>query len=431
MNNHHWDIRARAVYRARFGILVSAVLMFLLFLPAAVSAVTIDGSSRSYLQTRESYSSNRLTPGFEYLDLAIGDAAGQDLSIHFGGWARYDFREETGKSDLQYAYVSYKRKYDNSIVNLGRVLVYEGVAEAERVDGGYARTDLMGNFSISAFGGVPAETGIDLPGNNIIYGGRLAHEMPNLYRIGISGLKEEKDNNDFRKEEGVDLWLRPIDKVELNGRSTYDSVTRGWMEHAYNLVLGPFDKFRLITDASRYDYGAFFRTATTTALQFSPGLLDPNEKARSVGEEVSFAATERLSISANYRFYRYTIAGNASSFGGRINYAVGSGTAAGVSVNRMDGDTERLKYTQFRVYGLQRIGKINIALDLIDVVFDERFAGSRNSYSASLAAAYDLTRSLRVGVDVEYLNNPLVERDLRAFAKIIYRFGVKLGGGAS
>ncbi len=431
MKNNRCDLRTRGVRRARCRVLVLTVLMLFQLLPAVVFAVALEGASRSYLLARESNSSNRLLPGYEYLDLAIGEEAGKDLSIHFGGWTRYDFRQETGKTDLQYAYVSYKRKYDNSIVNLGRVLVYEGVAEAERVDGGYARTDLIGNFSVSAFGGAPAETGIDLPGNNVIYGGRLSHQMPDVYRIGVSALKEEKNSTDFRKEEGIDLWFRPIDKVELMGRSTYDSVTRGWMEHAYNLVLAPFDKFRLITDASRYDYAAYFRTATSAALQFTPGLLDPNEKACSVGEAVSYAATDRVSVFANYRFYRYSIAGDASSYGGRVHYSAGRDAAAGVSVNRMDGDTERLKYTQFSLYGLRRFGKINLALDFIDVVYDERISGDKNAYSVSLAAAYDLTQSLRLGVNVEYLNNPLTDRDIRAFAKIIYRFGVKLGGGAS
>jgi hypothetical protein len=118
-------------------------------------------------------------------------------------------------------------------------MVFEGVA-AERVDGAYARTDLAGGLGISAFGGSPVEVGIDTPGNNIIYGARLSHQLPNLYGIGVSFLKEEKNDTDFRKEQGVDLWFRPIE-VELLGRSSIMPTRRG-DEHTYNLIFGPFDR---------------------------------------------------------------------------------------------------------------------------------------------------------------------------------------------
>ena len=47
---------------------------------------------------------------------------------------RYDFKQETAKTDLQYGYLSYKRRTDNTVLNFGRVMVFEGVA-SERVDG--------------------------------------------------------------------------------------------------------------------------------------------------------------------------------------------------------------------------------------------------------------------------------------------------------
>lgn len=394
-----------------------------------VRALTVDGTSRSYLSARESVGGNTFLPGYEYLDFSIGDISGDEISVHFGGWARYDFKQEDARQDLQYAFLSYKRKYDNTMVNLGRVMVFEGVA-AERVDGIYARSDIAGPaLGISAFGGQPAETGIDTPGNNIIYGARLFHQKPSLYTVGLSYLREEKNSSDFREEEGVDLWFRPVDKVELLGRSSYNTVTRGWMEHSYNLVLGPFDKLRFTTQAANVHYKAFEAESTTPALQFTTGLLDPAERATLIGEEVSYAATDTVTVFANYRLYAYKIAGDASSYGGRVNYSHGRGNAAGFAVNRMDGDEKRLKYTEYRLYGARRIGRIELAVDLIDVAFDEDISGTGNSYSATLAAAYELTRSLKLGADVEYQKNPFFDKDVRVFAKIIYSFGTKIGGG--
>ncbi len=415
--------------RERFRLSAALIPLLLFFVTAApLPAVTLDGSSRSYFTTGQSISAANLRPGYEYLDLSLGDLGNQQLSMHFGGWARYDFKEQTATSDLQYAYLSFRSTANNAVVNVGRTLVFEGVA-AERIDGAYARTDLAGNFGLSVFGGVPAETNIETPGNNLIYGARISHQTPDLYRIGISALKEEKNSEKFREEAGVDLWLRPIEKVELLGRSTYDAVSHDWMEHSYDLVLGPFDKVRFVTEASRYLYAPLFRTTTNNAFVFGSGLLDPAEKVFSLGEEISFAVTDQVTVYANYRFYNYRIAGDAKSFGGRVNYARGKDTAAGFSVMRMDGDSDRLRYTQYRLYAAHTVGKLDLAVDLIDLVFDGAASGTNNSYSATLAVGYELGRSLKIGADVEYRTSPVVDRDVLFFAKLIYRFGFKAGGG--
>jgi hypothetical protein len=74
---------------------------------------------------------------------------------------------------------------------------------------------------------------------------------------------------------------------------------------------------------------------------------------------------------------------------------------------------------------------MDIAIDLIDLVFDETASGTDNSYSATLALGYEFTRSLKLGADVEYRTSPLVDREVLFFAKLIYRFGFSIGGGAS
>lgn len=411
------------IVRSLFAL--SLILVMLVASSTVISAITLDGSSRSYLRSEQSISENNLLPGYEYLDLSLGDVGNENISIHFGGWGRFDFKQETGETDLQYAFVSYKYRYDNAFVNLGRVMVFEGVA-AERLDGGYARTDLAGNFGVSLFGGVPAETSINAPGNNVLYGARLSHQSAGLYRIGISALRQERDDGDVREDAGVDIWLQPANRVEVTGLSVYDSIDDSWKEHAYSLVLGPFDKIRLITDASWYDYSSFFRPASTAAFTFTTGLLDPAETAWHLGEEIQYSLSDKINVFANYRIYRYEKAGDASSYGGRVNYAHGEGTAAGLSVNRADGDTDRLKYTQYRLYGAAMMGTTQIAVDLIDLAFDN----SDDSYSATLALAYNVTPSLILAGDAEYLTSPTFERDVRLLARIIYRFGFKTGGGA-
>jgi hypothetical protein len=409
-----------------FFALIALILMLCVVLPAVAAAATLDGSSRSYLRAGEGLSSDNLRPGYEYLDLSLGGLGDPKLSFHFGGWGRYDFKQQTGNTDLQYAFLSYRDTANNAVVNLGRTLVFEGVA-AERVDGIYARTDLASNFGLSLFGGRPAETNINAPGNDLIYGARISHHMPDVYRIGVSALQEEKNDADFREEAGIDLWVRPAGLVELLGRSAYDSVGNDWMEHSYDLVLGPFDRFRFVTQAWQYLYGPYFRATTTNAFAFGTGLLDPGEKATALGEEVQFTANDKVAVYANYRFFKYRTAGDAQAYGGRVNYSHGKNNAMGLSIMRMDGDDDRLQYIQYRLYAARRIGKVDLAVDLIDLAFDE--GGIDDSYSAVLAALYEVTPSLRIGADAEYLTSSTVDRDVLLMAKIIYLFGFSTGGG--
>jgi hypothetical protein len=400
-----------------------------LSLAAAAWAVSLEGTSRSYLLSREDFQ-RKLLPGYEYLDFSVRDMGAESISGHFGGWGRFDFREETGDTDIQYAFVSYKRKTDNSVVNLGRVTVFEGVA-AERVDGVYARTDLPAGFGISAFGGSPVETVANTAGNDIVYGTRLSHQKQGLYAVGVSFLKAEKNDTDFRKEEGVDLWFRPLDKVELLGRSSYNAETKGWMEHAYNLILGPFDKVRLNTELAKISYFDYFTFGIPGVVSpaFRLGLdgLAPTDKLTILGEEVQFAATGKLAFAVNYRSLNYDIFGDASSYGARAAYTASKESGAGLSVNRVKGDARKNKYWEYRAYAYRVMGKVNVALDLIDVGYDEDINGVSRSSSASIAAGYALSENLKVGADVEYMKTPDFDKDIRVFARLIYSFAVSPG----
>jgi hypothetical protein len=401
-------------------------------MPFSSPAASITGDSNTYLQSRETADSQKILGAYEYLDFAIQNLGNESISFHTGGWLRYDLNgEEFDKEtayDLQYSYLSFKSKTDNAIVNLGRVMVFEGVA-AERVDGLYARTDLKWNFGISAFGGVPVETEINEPGNNLIYGAHMTHQLPGLYKIGLSYLKEEKNSEDFRKEEGVDIWIHPINKVDISGRSNYNGITKGWMENTYNLILGPFSKLRLTTEASWINYKDYFTGATSPAFSLQSGILDPNEKLQRLGEDVAYAVTDKVSIGVNYTKYDYEISGSAKSYGGNIRYTVVAQGGAGLSLRRMDGESDNLKYNEYRVYGYKKIDKFDLAVDLLDVDYDNPINGVSNAYSASIAGQYDLTERWKLGADVEYQKNPDLNKDVRVFLKAIYHFDIGSGTG--
>jgi hypothetical protein len=93
----------------------------------------------------------------------------------------------------------------------------------------------------------------------------------------------------------------------------------------------------------------------------------------------------------------------------------------------MDGDTDRLKYDEYRIYMSKKISKADIAIDLLDVKYKEDINGVDNAYSATLAAGYELTEKLKAGADVEYSKNPDFDKDVRLFLKFIYQFDAELG----
>lgn len=417
---------------------VLLLVLILLLAPSESPAASLAGNSRTYVLSRESAAGANLMPLYEYLDFNVQDLGKETISVHFGGWLGYDLQDDTfgsnkkKGSELQYGYVSYRAKERNAVVNLGRVMVFEGIA-AERVDGIYARTDLVKGIGISAFGGAPVETGIDLPGNSTVYGGRISHQYQGLYIIGASYLNENKDNakvntDIWRREGGIDLWARPMNKVELAGRSSYNFQTVGWMEHSYYLIFGPFDKVRINTEAAWINYGDYFASSTSNVFKLIPGgILDPKEKVSILGPEVFYAINEKWGISADYKTYSYDIAGSASYYGVKATYRTPESYTAGLSIHKMDGDANRFKYDEYRGYASKKINKFNVAIDLLDVKYKEPINKVTDAYSATLAGGYDLTRKLKLGIDVEYSKTPDFDKNVRFFMKLNYQFDAELG----
>ncbi len=408
------------------------LLLTVFIMPIPSSAASLEGDSRTYVLYRETAAKEKVLGGYEYLNFAVQDLGSDSISFHTGGWLRYDLKGDLPGSksanDIQYAYLSVRGQNNNAVLNLGRVMVFEGVA-AERVDGAYARTDLKGGFALSAFGGVPVLTNEgDDSGTNSIYGARIAHRMDDLYTVGLSYLKQQKNSLDFREEGGIDLWFRPFNKVELMGKSTYDAITKRWMQDNVNLLLGPFANLRFDTEFSWIDYQSYFAATTNSAFLLQPGgFLDPLEQLTVLGETVSYEAGDNLSCSVDYKKYGYSIAGSASYYGAGFRYGAPRSMTAGVSVHRMDGETDRLNYDEYRAYAFKKLGHYDLTVDLLDVKYKEAVNGVSSAYSATLAAGYEVSERLLLGADVEYAKNPDFDKDVRMFVKMVYNFDVAGG----
>lgn len=422
--------RIRCLFRdSLFPILISVFLF-----PNVSFALTPGGESRTYIQMKETSDSDTLIPFYEYLDFSLDRISDKNISFHFSGWLSYDLADESYDkkydNDLQYAYLNVYNDSGDINLKLGRFYVFEGVA-ADQVDGAYAQQIIGGRLGLALYGGVPVETDFDDRDGDYVYGGRIFDGIPGVYTLGISYLKENNDSDDFREEAGADLWVRIGSAVEIFGKSAYNIETSGWQEHNYYAVIGPFGGFSLKPIYTWVDYENFFTAATSSAFEFAPFAIDPEETLQTFGGSVEYAFGGSYALIGDYVDYSYDVAGDAQYYGGRLVYRGGPlsrsfarSNAFGLEFHRMDGDTDSLKYDEYRAYGLINIGRFDLSVDLIDVAYEEDVYGEDNAYSVASALGFTMSKSARLAADVEYGKNPEFDYELKGFLKFIYRFGV-------
>ncbi len=385
-----------------------------------------------------------LYPAYEYLRLSTSSklSDGSTLGLYMGGWGRVDFADKTtdrvhSDTDLQYFYLSYRAATNNAVVNLGRQFVTEGVA-SEKIDGLYARSDFTAGIGAAAFIGQPVTTDMpNTPSNknaNLVYGARVSHSMPKLYTLGISALKSEAEKNSrYREEEGIDLWVHPVQMVDLTGRSSYNSITNGWMEHAYTLTLSPLTNLKISASVTNINYTDFFYNMTTPALSLTNGILTPGEAFIALGAGASYTFLKDYTVSADYKNYSYDIAGSADYFGGKLAYSSPEIITAGLAYHRMEGANNRLRYDEYRLYALRKLGHMEVSADFIDIRYDKSINGVTDSFALTGSAGYEINEQLKIGADLEYSRNPDFDREVRGLMKLTYLFDTKHseGGGKS
>lgn len=408
------------------------ILGLLLFsgLPAAVDAASLTVDSNTILRMREKFDGRSDYPLYEYLNVSVDSQWHQGfVTADFGGWGRVDLRNQrTGSPNdkaMQYGHVGYSGKMNNLSFQAGRQFIAEGVA-TERLDGLYLRNDLAAGFTTAAFVGMPVVTQTDFLGGDLLYGGRIAHSVKRFYTVGISALKVDEDGDRIREEEGIDLWVHPWDKVDITGRSTYNSITSSWMEHAYSVMVVPLAALRVHADLSAVNYRDYFHSVTTNALKLKTGFIDPLEKVFSLGGGIGYTAFNRLNLSADYKNYHYEIAGDAQYYGGRAGLLLPAAFTAGIAVHRMEGENDKLRFDEYRVFVSKRVGKADLTADFFNVHFDSPINGIKSTYSVIVAASYEITPRWKVAADVEYGKTVDFDERVSGLVKLNYYFDVKL-----
>jgi hypothetical protein len=399
--------------------------------PSMASDFSISGESTTIFRMRTTVDKKDIFPAYEYLRLNMTDnrSDGSGVSFHLGAWGRADLGDNSTSSstnsDLQYAYLTYHAPKNNTAVSIGRQFINEGVA-TERVDGLYLRSDFAYGIGAAAFFGNSVITEPTYQGGTLIYGTRISQTDKKYYTVGLSALKSEReDNSRYREEEGVDLWLRPLRQVDLTGRSTYNSITDGWMEHSYAATYAPLSNLSLGADFSRINFKDYLYGMTTSALSFTNPVWRINERQTAVGVNAAYTVIKNLTLAADYKHFSYDQSGDASYFGGKASYSFPEAFVVGAGFHRMDGDIGRLRYVEMRAFASKKIGHADLTLDVTDTNYDNKINGIKDSYTITAAAGYEINRNLKVGADVEYSRNPDFDSEFRGLLKAIYTFDTK------
>ena len=405
-----------------------------LIAPAIASDYTLSGESRTIVRMRTTTDDKDLFPLYEYLNMSLSKKLedGASLSMHLGAWGRVDLADKTTSeytdSDLQYGFLSYRGAKNNSVINLGRQFVVEGVA-AEKLDGLYVRNDFIGGITTAAFVGAPVASETDSGVANLVYGARISHSIPKYYSIGLSFLKNEQDTGaQYREEEGIDLWFHPINQVDVVGRSSYNSITNDWMEHAYTLTITPAEPVRITAGVSAINYRDYMHTITTNALRPTNFTINPNTSLITSNFGISYRALKNLTIAADYKNYDYDTENNSDYYGGKVDFSL-QDFVAGAAFHHMYGNTDRLRYYETRLYALKKMKQLEMSADLTNVRYEERINGVRNSLSVTGSVGYEIKENLKLGANVEYSENPDFDNELRGLVKLTYAFDNKQSEG--
>lgn len=404
--------------------------------PLLASSYSVSGESNTILRMRTTIDKKDLLPAYEYLRLSVSDNSsdGSGLSFYLGAWGRADLLDKSSNNrtegDLQYANLSYRAAKNNAIATAGRQFVSEGVA-AERIDGLYARTDIDYGIGAAAFFGNSVVTEPTYNGGTLVYGARVTQSDKKYYTVGLSALKSEQDGSgSYREEEGIDIWVRPMKEVDVTGRSSYNSLTDGWMEHAYALSIMPSSTVRISGDVSNILYKNYFYHMTTSAfMPTTSGFISNDEKMVSYGTAVSYVLNKNVTVAADFKAYSYEIAGRANYFGGKLTYSIPDSYSAGFAVHRMDGKTDRLSYNEYRLFAAKQFGHTHLVIDAVNHSYGTSINGVKNSYVLTGGAGYEFNDRVKVAADVEYSKNPDFDNEVRGFLKVTYAFDTKRGEG--
>jgi hypothetical protein len=387
---------------------------------------------RGFSRDTSTASEETVAPLYEYLQLDAGALKNRGLSFHFYGWGRGDladsgfYRDDTA-GEVLYGYLQYTKPFSNLIGRLGRIHVFEGVAN-ETLDGFWLKSDLGNNMSGSVYAGLPVGLSTtDSRSGDSIYGGRISHRSQGTYEAGVSFKSIRNDSDTAETMLGIDLAVFALDKVSLYGNSVLNLESGGFAEHSYEARFA-YQDIQFRTYAEMFNFEDYFETGANAVNPFRI-LAALDEQLYVFGVDSTWRRTERWSYGGKLKFYNSdrndtsTYASlltvwhgdkGTNQIGGEVGYL-----AAGADIN---------DFILLRLYGYwdelpAALPADFVSADLLYTLYDQPIYGEDNSVFISLGAGQSfLNDALRIKLSGDFSQDPFFDSDLRTMLTVTYTY---------
>ncbi len=455
----------------------SAVLLATLASAAAWGQeVNVYGATLAQLLKQEvpGFGKNTYLPATQFLGVDATNLGSEAISVHMFGWGRQYFYDQSQHEDLAggeltFGYIKYRAPKGNLEIQAGRFTVNQGVA-IEQVDGASAKADLIGGFTVSAFGGRPVRyKTIDLASQkeydlqrDVLFGGRVGKRFAKYGEIGISFVQDgttaakymptSNDVDYTRRQVAGDIRFTPTAAIDFNGRTVYDVAhhiappagsngsDNRIAEHDYNLGVKFTPMFGMTGTYTQRNFRAYYAGTNLPNLfnQYEPGRFRAEGLAFTIGSASSIEGIVDIKKTDRESY------GQATRFGGDLRWRPkGTPLQTGFGYHRVSADnvpisgvlitSYGLSYNEIRAWVTYEKGKFTASADAIHHNFSDaknpNLNGKTSVYDLVGSVGYQAWTNLKVSGDLSIGVTPLLQKETRAMFRAEYRFGMASKGG--
>lgn len=413
-------------------LLLMSVLLFPGFALALSTNMQLETMVRGFERDIPSKGSSQVMPGYGFLTFDAKDLTSTGLSLHGYGWGRYDMADSEffgsqGDGELLYGYLEYRKKFSTLRARLGRMHIFEGVAN-ETVDGLWAAGDVSPKVSLSGYAGQPvALSAFETRSGDSIFGGRASYHGGDKYDLGLSFKISDNNSNAADRLIGADLsWALPKD-MSLFGYSKFNTEESSFAEHSWELRI-PYDVFTFKPFIQYFDYDSYFGTGDKAARPFR-NLANSGESLGILGMDTFWRKTEELNLGAKIKLYGYD-KNDSSMYLSMLATLIGEEhTQSGVELGYMKGEAANNNYLLLRLYTYQdqlpeKYWVAFLSADLVYALYDKPIYGEDSSLFLSLGAGKHVWNdALDLKLSGDYSRDPYYTSDLRGMLSATYHFG--------
>ena len=367
----------------------------------AVWGATVSGRASTVLEWRDDPQGDAALPGYQYLQLNIGDIAAK--GIDFKGYGRLadDFNNELDiDSRLYYAYLEKKGLLTNLDLKLGRQFI-STTAGASIMDGLYLNYSNLGPLKLALFGGGDVAYYSGYNAEDVIAGGKLSGRFLDSLDLGVSYIQKWNDGDLSHELIGFDAAYDVKELINLYSETQYS-----WLTDEVTYFLAGANYYRNPKWSLRTEYLYSLPVFSATSIYSVFSVAEYQE----LMAELNYSIAPGLRAFGRYSREMYEDFADANVFElglEKIRTARCAGYLTGVW--RDDGDGQDLK--GFKVYGSYLLNQYLQAgagahLDVLERRLDDADDETSSSRLWLDLTAY-LTKTVNVEAKVERIESDL------------------------